>query len=105
VQFPGTLSAVGGALGLYVGFCGVTLFEILELVTMIVFALVGSRLMWKRRSKPSMADNPHQVEADNNLSNQRTGRRVAPAVDAAEYLTKILSVQDTMQRKHPEFKN
>jgi hypothetical protein len=35
------LSAVGGALGLYIGFCGVTCFEILELIMLAVFAVLG----------------------------------------------------------------
>jgi hypothetical protein len=40
-QFPAILSAVGGALGLYTGFCGITCFEILELIMLTVLAILG----------------------------------------------------------------
>lgn len=37
-QFPGILSSCGGALSLYTGFCGITVFEIIELLILFTLA-------------------------------------------------------------------
>jgi hypothetical protein len=78
------LGALGGALGLYTGFCGVTLFEIFELFILLLLALVG----WNFNATQgddgndsgiiATTDNKGKIVGNTSLP---SGRKVAPAND------------------------
>jgi hypothetical protein len=98
-QFAGTLSAIGGALGLYVGFCGVTFFEIFELLVLLLLALLG----WNFK----VEDGDEQVRQEDRGANeksrlnQKPGRKVAPAMDSFLSVSQLQAGMKTQWKEDP----
>jgi hypothetical protein len=98
-QFAGTLSAIGGALGLYVGFCGVTFFEIFELLVLLLLALLG----WNFKAEDS-DEQVHQDDRGANEKNgldQKHGRKVAPAMDSFLSVSQLHAGMKTKWKEDP----
>jgi hypothetical protein len=98
MKFAGTLSAIGGALGLYTGFCGVTCFEILELVLLIIFALFG----WNLFQTADTQEEAQQSTKESDTTSGQSGhdkpddkfwRKVGPLPGNCDYSLRLLTRQ------------